>query len=272
MDLSTHALSADPDAVSPDGSADIRYLLKSPQGDVTHAVCRTGQVAPTHHLPELDEAYYVLAGEGEIWRATPSREAVTSLRPGRWVQMPAGMKFQYRANKGSSLVLLVMVLPSWRPELFHTVPGGRWPAEASEPAPPIPESDLVDDWMAGDMHHGYDDLAPDGSEIRNLACFDKGSLSHCTLASGVVSAPVRHRTIHEIWYVLEGHGELWRSSAEAGEKVELLWPGVAVDIPLGTSFQFRATGLDPLRMVLLTMPRWTGADEAIPVPQGYWSF
>jgi mannose-6-phosphate isomerase-like protein (cupin superfamily) len=77
----THALSADPDSVSPDGSAEIRHILQSPQGDLTHAVCRAGATAAVHHLPELDEGYYVLAGEGELWRQTEDHEAVTSLKP-----------------------------------------------------------------------------------------------------------------------------------------------------------------------------------------------
>jgi mannose-6-phosphate isomerase-like protein (cupin superfamily) len=67
--------------VSPNSSAEIRHILQSPQGDLTHAVCRAGATAAVHHLPELDEGYYVLAGEGELWRQTEDHEAVTSLKP-----------------------------------------------------------------------------------------------------------------------------------------------------------------------------------------------
>ena len=83
MSLSTHMISAVADAVSPGGGAEIRQLVQSPDGDLTHAVCRPGHASPTHHLPEMDEQYFVLAGQGEIWRATDEREAVTALRPGR---------------------------------------------------------------------------------------------------------------------------------------------------------------------------------------------
>jgi mannose-6-phosphate isomerase-like protein (cupin superfamily) len=36
-------------------------------------------------------------------------------------------------------------------------------------------------------------------------------------------------------------------------------------IPLGTSFQFRATGDEPLAAVAVTMPPWPGAGEAYEV-------
>ena len=250
---SIHLISADPDAVSPGGGAEIRHIVSSPLGDLTHAVCPSGHVAPTHHLPELDEEYYVLAGEGEIWRATDEREAVTALRPGRWVQMPAGVRFQYRANRGSSLVFLVVVLPGWAPELFHTVPDGLWSATAHDQAPPTPEADLVDGWMSGDLPGPFDDSASESLEIRRLGGFKRGSLAHCTLHAGTSSKPVSDSTVHEIWYVTEGHGELWR--ADDGEvTTALLWPGIGFDIPADTSFQLRATGVGALGAVRLRMP------------------
>ena len=93
---------------------------------------------------------------------------------------------------------------------------------------------------------------------------------HCSLAPGQVSSPVRHRTVEEIWYFLRGSGELWRKSAEAASgTVVPVGPGTAVDIPLGTHFQFRNTGADPLEIVIVTMPPWPDGDEAVPVP-GFW--
>ena len=116
-------LSTDPDSASP-GGTEIRYLIKSSLGDLTHATCPERQVAPVHKLLGLHEAYYVLAGNGEIWRRTDDREGITALRPGRWVEMPAGTEFQFRAGRDAALVLLVIVMPSWQPHLFHIVEGG----------------------------------------------------------------------------------------------------------------------------------------------------
>ncbi len=54
-------------------------------------------------------------------------------------------------------------------------------------------------------------VAPDGSDVRVLLGLSGGTLAHFTLAPGEVSRAVMHRTVEEIWYVLAGSGEMWRS-------------------------------------------------------------
>lgn len=114
----------------------------------------------------------------------------------------------------------------------------------------------------------HDTLAPDGSEIRFLPQVKGGSMVHCTLPPGAVSLAVAHRTVDELWYVLSGQGELWRAQ-DAREEVTALVPGTGHSIPLGTRFQFRSTGAEPLRFVIVTMPPWPGADEAVRV-EDHW--
>ena len=112
-----------------------------------------------------------------------------------------------------------------------------------------------------------DAYAPDGSEVRLLAALDGGSFAHFTLPAGRVSAPVAHRTVEEIWYVVAGAGEVWRRLG-AEESVTPVGPGVALTIPLGTHFQFRA-GAEALSFVAVTMPPWPGEGEAYAV-DGKW--
>jgi len=110
-----------------------------------------------------------------------------------------------------------------------------------------------------------DVLAPDGSEIRLLPVVPRGSMVHCRLLPGAVTRAVRHRTVDELWYVLRGRGELWRSRNGEESVVELL-PDTAHAIPVGTAFQFRCTGEQPLEIVIVTMPPWPGEQEAERVP------
>ncbi|MDA0785245.1 MAG: cupin domain-containing protein [Proteobacteria bacterium] len=109
-----------------------------------------------------------------------------------------------------------------------------------------------------------DAIAPDGSEIRVMGARPGGTFAHCTLPVGATSLAVRHRTVEEIWYVLSGDGEVWRSF-DGREEVTPVSAGIALTIPLGTHFQFRTTGGEPLRFVLSTMPPWPGEDEAVRV-------
>ena len=112
-------------------------------------------------------------------------------------------------------------------------------------------------------------IAPDGSDVRVLLALRGGGMAHFQLAPGRTSVAVMHRTVEEVWYVLSGRGQMWRKQAGREETVDLE-PGVCLTIPLGTHFQFRASGSAPLAALGVTMPPWPGPDEAM-VVAGPWS-
>ena len=118
------------------------------------------------------------------------------------------------------------------------------------------------------LSQDYDLLAPDGSEIRLLSQPLRGSMVHATLQSGKVSSPVKHRTVEEIWYVLEGRGEIWRKIGLV-EDISKMTAGSSLTIPTSTSFQFRNTGDSPLTVLIVTMPPWPGEQEA-EASEGRW--
>ena len=114
----------------------------------------------------------------------------------------------------------------------------------------------------------YDYLAPDTSEIRLLPATSQGGCAHCLLPPGKASHAVKHKTVEEIWYVISGTGEMWQKSDEQ-ECINKLDAGTSITIPTGNHFQFRNTGIEPLCILIVTMPPWPGKEEAIPV-DGYW--
>ena len=114
----------------------------------------------------------------------------------------------------------------------------------------------------------YTVLAPDGSEIRELVSVSNGSMVHCTLPMGATSMAVAHRTVEEVWFFLQGSGQVWRRN-EGGESVVDVVPGMSLSIELGTHFQFRNTGDEDLCFIIVTMPPWPGDDEAYRVAD-YW--
>ena len=113
-----------------------------------------------------------------------------------------------------------------------------------------------------------DAVAPDGSEVRVLLQVQGGGLAHFELAAGQTSVAVRHRTVEEIWYFLHGRGEMWRKRGEE-EEVVAVSAGACITIPLGTAFQFRVTGEEPLAAIGATIPLWPGAGEAT-IVSGPW--
>jgi mannose-6-phosphate isomerase-like protein (cupin superfamily) len=110
--------------------------------------------------------------------------------------------------------------------------------------------------------------APDGSRIYPLVRTEQASVGIIELRPDQITAPVYHLTIEEVWYVLEGKGQLWRRSGDTEETVALT-TGTCVTIPTGAAFQFRSDGEKPLRMLMLTIPPWPGAEEAV-AAEGAW--
>ena len=113
-----------------------------------------------------------------------------------------------------------------------------------------------------------DAMAPDGSDVRILLGLSAGGMAHFELGSGRTSIAVTHRTVEEVWFVLSGRGEMWRKQEQRDEVVSLE-AGTCLTIPLGTHFQFRSFGPEPLAAVGVTMPPWPGDDEA-DVVEGIW--
>jgi mannose-6-phosphate isomerase-like protein (cupin superfamily) len=126
----------------------------------------------------------------------------------------------------------------------------------------------VTDFETVSLPEAPDLVATDGSDVRVLPSVSGGSMAHFTLAPGATSRAVTHRTIDEIWFVVSGRGEMWRAS-DGREEVVAMVPGVALTIPLGTRFQFRAADDAPLTIVGVAMPPWPGDGEAV-VVDGPW--
>ena len=114
-----------------------------------------------------------------------------------------------------------------------------------------------------------DAIAPDGSHVRVLCHGERGSMAHFELAPGEIARAVVHRTVDELWYVLDGLGRMWRQPADRDPVEVDLRPGTSLAIPVGTTFQFRNTGRTPLVAVAVTMPPWPGGTEAT-VTDGPW--
>ena len=114
-----------------------------------------------------------------------------------------------------------------------------------------------------------DVIAPDGSEIRFLESpSDESSMVHARLHPGTTTYAVPHLTVEESWVCVGGEGEVWRKDSES-ESILKLQSGIECEIPLGTTFQFRAKGEQPLEIVITTSPPWPGDHEAVRV-EGKW--
>lgn len=116
----------------------------------------------------------------------------------------------------------------------------------------------------------HDTTSPAGAFVRILIDGPTGGMIHSTVPVGQTNKPVIHHTVSEFWYILEGHGEIWRSNDE-GEKITTLLPGTSIDIEPETAFQYRNVSRDAdLKFICITMPPWPGNNEASYVSRGAW--
>ena len=126
----------------------------------------------------------------------------------------------------------------------------------------------ITDFSTKHLPSQRDTVAPDGSDVRLLLGVKEGGMIHFELAPNRISKAVTHRTVEEIWYFLAGRGQVWRKQNGHAAVVDV-YPGVSLTIPLGTQFQFRSFGSEPLAAIAVTMPPWPGDGEGI-IVKGEW--
>ena len=261
---STAVLPTQPTRTAPSESVDIRVLPNLPSGEITHAQMTFESTSKAAFMDKVTEFFFILKGDGRLWRRSGREEEVIGLIPGRCVSIPPDVHFQFQCTR-PPLSFLVIVAPAWDRNFWHEVTERYWDAAGLE----IRRKPLVGPiaaWQRQDLPLRPDYLAPDGSEIRLLLDCPAGGVARCTLPAGASSSAVHHKTVDEIWYVLSGDGEMFRADQDE-EQITALRKGTCVTLPAGISFQFRNLGSTPLELVVGTFPRWPGPEEAVPVAE-----
>jgi mannose-6-phosphate isomerase-like protein (cupin superfamily) len=117
-----------------------------------------------------------------------------------------------------------------------------------------------------DIHHIDRVVAfktKDGSEIRELlahrnSCILKQSLAEARLEPGGRTAAHFHRATGEIYYILEGTGQMW-----IGEESRSVGPGDAIAIPPGMVHTIQNSGAVTLRFLCCCAPAYEHEDTVL---------
>jgi mannose-6-phosphate isomerase-like protein (cupin superfamily) len=113
------------DVIAPDGS-EVRVLLALRGGSMAHFQLQAGQVARAVRHRTVEEIWYFLSGEGEMWRSDGTREDTTKVSAGVCVTIPAGTRFQFRAAPNGKLAAVAMTMPPWPGEDEAEIVAGLW--------------------------------------------------------------------------------------------------------------------------------------------------
>ncbi|MDE2819109.1 MAG: cupin domain-containing protein [Chloroflexota bacterium] len=123
----SRVVSDDYDALAPDGS-EIRLLHQLEGASVVHCTLPVGAVSiPVTHRT-VEEIWYFLGGQGQVWRAQGDREEVLDARPGVSLTIPLGTHFQFRNTGDVPLEFVIATTPPWPGEDEAIVlEAGCWP-------------------------------------------------------------------------------------------------------------------------------------------------
>jgi len=110
--FSSAKLPEQPTEHAPDGS-EVRALLSLAGGSMAHFRLAAGAASKAVCHRSVDELWFVLAGQGEMWRRQGEREEVIELEPGLCLSVPAGMHFQFRARGSGALAAVAVTMPPW---------------------------------------------------------------------------------------------------------------------------------------------------------------
>jgi mannose-6-phosphate isomerase-like protein (cupin superfamily) len=116
--------------------AHIRFLMDGPHGNMIQSSVPPGMVGRAGRFRTVEEFWYILAGEGEIWRRAPDgREGVTRLVAGVSIDIPLGTAFQYRCTGPATLVFTCTAMPPWPGDDEVVVIDGPWTPAVDHEAP-----------------------------------------------------------------------------------------------------------------------------------------
>lgn len=118
-----------PTARSPAG-AEVRSLIEGQTGGMIHSTVPPGQVNRAAVHATVSEFWFVLSGEGRIWRRDGTGEQTTALTTGVTIDIPVGTAFQYRCDGPAPLEFLCVTMPPWPGETEATIIEGPWTPNA----------------------------------------------------------------------------------------------------------------------------------------------
>jgi mannose-6-phosphate isomerase-like protein (cupin superfamily) len=132
MSFETKLLPDTPDVIAPDGS-NVRVLLSLGGGSMAHFELAPGLVSIAVAHRTVEELWYILGGEGEMWRRDSEGASVTSITAGVCLSIPVGTAFQFRSTGRTPLSAVAITMPPWPgPDEAYEVEG-QWQPRLEQP-------------------------------------------------------------------------------------------------------------------------------------------
>jgi mannose-6-phosphate isomerase-like protein (cupin superfamily) len=93
---------------------------------MAHFRLPAGQVSQAVRHRTVEEIWYVLSGNGEMWQSDGSQEALTALAPGVCLTIPVSVSFQFRSTGTEPLAAVAITMPPWPGDAEADRVDGKW--------------------------------------------------------------------------------------------------------------------------------------------------
>jgi mannose-6-phosphate isomerase-like protein (cupin superfamily) len=121
----TRQISAEPDAIAPDGS-EVRVLCHLSRGGLAVFSLAPETVSKAVAHRTIEEVWYFTSGRGRMWRKFGNQEEIVRVGPGTSISIPTGTHFQFRCDGVEPLVVIGATMPPWPGEAEALLVAGTW--------------------------------------------------------------------------------------------------------------------------------------------------
>jgi mannose-6-phosphate isomerase-like protein (cupin superfamily) len=125
MRFETKQISAEPDAIAPDGS-EVRVLCQLSRGGLAAFSLAPEAVSKAVAHRTIEEVWYFTSGQGRMWRRLGEHEEVVAVGPGISISIPTGTHFQFRCDGLEPLTAIGATMPPWPGEGEALHIEGKW--------------------------------------------------------------------------------------------------------------------------------------------------
>lgn len=128
----TRTLPPEPTITAPDGS-DVRVLVALPRGSMAHFQLDPGRTSAAVEHRSVEELWYVVGGQAEMWRRQGAVEEIVLLQAGTSLSIPVGTRFQFRTVGTEPFCAVGTTMPPWPGPDEAVLVEGPWRASPAAP-------------------------------------------------------------------------------------------------------------------------------------------
>jgi mannose-6-phosphate isomerase-like protein (cupin superfamily) len=108
----TKSIGPHPDVIAADGS-EVHLGLECRRGGLSVFVLPAGRISRAIRHKTIEEVWFFIHGEGEMWRRSGDDEEACRVGPGVFLTIPTGTAFQFRAFGHEPLRFAIATMPPW---------------------------------------------------------------------------------------------------------------------------------------------------------------